>query len=244
MSAPSTAPVPAEPGHAARGSSAALYRDFYEYEAQTYEISGEGEAGWTHRRTLVQRLLPRGLKGPILDAGCGDGRLSHDVQAATGVAQVVGLDLSVRRVVRAGAATEGVRFTSGSIYDLPFRDGAFELVLCTDLLEHLDDPHAAFRELARVSSRHVLISVPYSIRIEKTLCPHCGKDYFLYGHQHSFGREGVDAMARAAGARVLRFEHVIPMFECRRYKWFPPLKWLLWGHFKNSGTLGALIAKG
>ena len=62
-------------------------------------------------------------------------------------------------------------------------------MLCTDLLEHLDDPARAISELVRVS----------------------------------------------------RFEHVIPMFECRRYKWFPPLKWLLWGHFKNSGTLGALL---
>ena len=33
------------------------------------------------------------------------------------------------------------------------------------------------------------------------------------------------------------------MFECRRYKWFPPLKWLIWDHFKNSGTLGALLTK-
>ena len=49
--------------------------------------------------------------------------------------------------------------------------------------------------------------------------------------------------AQAAGADVTRFEHVIPMFECRRYKWFPPLKWLIWDHFKNSGTLGALLQK-
>ena len=40
-----------------------------------------------------------------------------------------------------------------------------------------------------------------------------------------------------------RFEHVIPMFECRRYKYFPPLKWLIWSHFKDSGTLGARIRK-
>jgi len=50
--------------------------------------------------------------------------------------------------------------------------------------------------------------------------------------------------ARGAGAEVTRFEHVIPMFECRRYKWLPPLKWLIWDHFKDSGTLGALLRKG
>jgi ubiquinone/menaquinone biosynthesis C-methylase UbiE len=149
----------------------------------------------------------------------------------------------VRRATRAGTKLAGIDFTSGSIYDLPFADGTFELVLCTDLLEHLDDPKRAMHELVRVSKRWVLISVPYNIRIEKTLCPHCHKDYFLYGHQHSFGREGVEELAAQAGAKVARFEHVIPMFECRRYKWFPPLKWLIWSHFRNSGTLGALIEK-
>jgi hypothetical protein len=50
-------------------------------------------------------------------------------------------------------------------------------------------------------------------------------------------------MAERAGARAVSFEHVIPMFECRRYKWCPPLKWLIWDHFKHSGTLGALIQR-
>ena len=112
------------------------------------------------------------------------------------------------------------------------------------LLEHLDDPKAAMKELARVSSRWILVTVPYCIDIEKTLCPHCGNDYFLYGHQHSFGKDGINELAAAAGARVERFEHLIPLFECRRYKWFPPLKWLVWSHFKNTGTLGALIRVG
>ena len=220
-----------------------VYREFYEYEADTYLISGEHEEAWKHRRTLVHRLLPQGLTGLGLDAGCGDGNLSREIVQNSGLRKVVGMDLSVRRAQRANGSTEGVVFASGSIYDIPFPDDSFELVLCTDLLEHLDDPARAFSELVRVCSRHVLISVPYCIEIEKTLCPHCKKDYFLYGHQHSFGKEGVTEHADAAGADVTRFEHVIPMFECRRYKWFPPLKWLIWDHFKNSGTLGALLTK-
>jgi ubiquinone/menaquinone biosynthesis C-methylase UbiE len=229
--------MPAPPEHVP------TYRGFYEYEADVYQISGETEEAWKHRRTLVHRLLPRELTGPVLDVGCGDGALSRDLRQVTGASPVLGLDLSVRRAERADRM-EGVRFLSGSIYELPFAADTFPLVLCTDLLEHLDEPDRAMTELVRVSRDAVVISVPYCIDIEKTLCPHCNKDYFLYGHQHSFGREGVERMASGAGARVERFEHVIPMFECRRYKWFPPLKWLIWDHFKDSGTLGALIRKG
>lgn len=218
------------------------YRKFYEYEADVYRIDARHEAAFVHRRNLVRRLLPADVKGAVLDAGCGDGALSKDLAEHTG-ARVYGSDLALLRATHATERLGARRFSQASIYDLPYRDDSFSLVVCTDLLEHLDDPGSAMKELVRVSSRYVLVSVPWSIEIEKTLCPHCLEDYFLYGHQHSFGKEGIDRIAAAAGARVERFEHIIPMFECRRYKWFPPLKWLIWSHFKNTGTLGALIRK-
>jgi ubiquinone/menaquinone biosynthesis C-methylase UbiE len=218
------------------------WRAFYEYEADTYAITPEAEPAFRHRRTLVRRLLPSEAPARILDVGCGDGSLARDLSERTGAA-VTMADLSWRRVERARGALPGGAAAQASIYALPWKERSFDLVVCTDLLEHLDDPTAAMAELVRVSARHVLVSVPNQIAIEKTLCPHCGKDYFLYGHQHSFGREGIVRMAERAGARVVRFEHVIPMFECRRYKWCPPLKWLIWDHFKHSGTLGALIRR-
>jgi len=218
----------------------AVFREFYEHEADLYVISPEAEPAFRHRRTLVQRLLPRGTVARILDVGCGDGAMSAGLAER---APTVGTDLSLERVRHAAARAPAGRFVQSSIYELPFADDSFPLVVCTDLLEHLDEPEAAVRELARVSSRWVILSVPYAITIEKTLCPHCLRSYFLYGHQHSFGQEGVARLADASGLAVDRFEHVIPMFECRRYRWFPPLKWLIWGHFKNSGTLGARLAK-
>lgn len=246
-----TAPPPAEPpaGRPARGASiepgararADTLRDFYEYEADTYHIDEESEVAWKHRRDLVRRMLPKERLDAFLDVGCGDGALSLDLHGALDGTRAFGCELSLRRVVRAGADKRDVRFTGGSIYELPFATDAVPLVVCTDLLEHLDEPEQAFKELARVSSKWVLVTTPYCIDIEKTLCPHCGDDYFLYGHQHSFGREGMQKLADAAGARVERYDHMIPLFECRRYKWFPPLKWLVWSHFKNTGTLGALF---
>lgn len=44
---------------------------------------------------------------------------------------------------------------------LPFPDGAFDLVVCLEVLELLRDPAAGLRELARVSSRHLLLAVPH-----------------------------------------------------------------------------------
>jgi ubiquinone/menaquinone biosynthesis C-methylase UbiE len=43
---------------------------------------------------------------------------------------------------------------------LPFADGEFETVLCLDVLEHLENIHFMFDELCRVSSQHVIVSLP------------------------------------------------------------------------------------
>ncbi|GAB4339698.1 MAG: hypothetical protein Kow0099_15010 [Candidatus Abyssubacteria bacterium] len=56
---------------------------------------------------------------------------------------------------------------------LPFPDNSFDCVLCLDVLEHLENIHRTFDELCRVSSRHVIISLPN---------PYLGEFYFRLRH--------------------------------------------------------------
>ena len=44
--------------------------------------------------------------------------------------------------------------------NLPFESNAFNTVICIEVLEHLDNLHAMFDELVRVSSRYVIVSLP------------------------------------------------------------------------------------
>ena len=48
-----------------------------------------------------------------------------------------------------------------SVHKLDFADGAFDLVLCLEVLEHLDQPAVALSELARVTRRDLVVSVPH-----------------------------------------------------------------------------------
>jgi len=47
------------------------------------------------------------------------------------------------------------------VYDTPFRDGAFEHVLCCHTIEHVEDPEALLRELRRVGGQVTLVLPPH-----------------------------------------------------------------------------------
>jgi 2-polyprenyl-3-methyl-5-hydroxy-6-metoxy-1,4-benzoquinol methylase len=54
----------------------------------------------------------------------------------------------------------GVRICQESVYALARETGSHDLVLCLEVLEHLERPQEALKELARVSRRYAIVSVP------------------------------------------------------------------------------------
>src|ERR1700693_1085429 len=98
----------------------------------------------------------------VLDLGCGFGR--HAFEAARRGASVVALDAG-RDEVEGGAATfaamlEAGELVQGSLHanvvqgdalHLPFPDGSFDRVICSEVLEHIPDDVEEMSELARVT---------------------------------------------------------------------------------------------
>lgn len=99
----------------------------------------------------------------IHEIGCGEGRWV--LEWATCGFKVRGSDFSHQVIALAqdNARQRGLSpglFTQGSIYDIqPDRDGA-DLLVCCEVLEHLEDPHKGLAALQRVASRHLILSVP------------------------------------------------------------------------------------
>jgi len=96
---------------------------------------------WQRRRHRVVTSLARAT-GRTLDVGCGSSVILPSLN------HVVGVDvkLSKLRYMR----QYGVPLMQGSVMALPFRDGSFDCVVCSQVIEHIPDDPAIFRELVRV----------------------------------------------------------------------------------------------
>ncbi|HUR78624.1 MAG TPA: class I SAM-dependent methyltransferase [Acidimicrobiales bacterium] len=107
----------------------------------------------------LERCLP-GSARRVLEVGCGEGRQLTAIGSRFPDADLIGLDLPDVDLMEAWDEVESV-MVQGSALTLPFRDGNFDLVLCIEVLEHLPDPEQALREIARVASGAVVLSVPW-----------------------------------------------------------------------------------
>ena len=95
-----------------------------------------------------------------LDVGCGEGYVLEYLRGELPHIHLCGVDLDKEALKRARAGNNDTPLYRGDVLNLPFADGSFDMVICLEVLEHLESPWLAVDELARVSSRDLLVSVP------------------------------------------------------------------------------------
>jgi len=99
-----------------------------------------------HRDQFLDLLPPPGRL--TLDIGCGEGRLSRDLEARGH--EVVALDASPSMVAAAREADPAIETLIGDAAELPFADGYADLAVAFMSLQDIDDAAGAIREAARV----------------------------------------------------------------------------------------------
>jgi SAM-dependent methyltransferase len=107
----------------------------------------------------LQRALPL-TATRVLEVGCGEGRQLTVLGDRFPDADLVGLDLPDLELEEAWTGVES-HMVQASALQLPFADNTFDLVLALEVLEHLSDPPQALREISRVASDAVIVSVPW-----------------------------------------------------------------------------------
>ena len=114
--------------------------DSADYEARAFYSRIPLQRWWQRRRCLILRdFIEDRMR--VLDVGCGSSQLLNSVPQAVGVDIRPDKLRHMRRPARC--------LVNASVFALPFRDGAFEVVVASELVEHLPAGSDPFTELAR-----------------------------------------------------------------------------------------------
>jgi SAM-dependent methyltransferase/uncharacterized protein YbaR (Trm112 family) len=191
-----------------------------------------------HRDAVLRRVRNDGAPDRVLDAGCGQGELLQDFVRAGVPVDYYGVDLGV-----GDPAWEFRVSAIADLHQLPFASDAFDKVVCSEVLEHVDEPERVFAELVRVlrPGGHLLIAVPFVW--------HTHQEPF---DRYRFSRFALERLAQKYELEVESLQAAGGYFTVLRYllshplfiqDWPEPLRSLarvqhrLWSHFDQ--TLGA-----
>lgn len=96
----------------------------------------------------------------ILEVGCGPGFSTQYLLKFLHNKDFEASELDTALIKEAKNRNPGVKIQQESVYELKRNSDSFDLVVALEVLEHLDYPELALKELRRVSSKYCLISVP------------------------------------------------------------------------------------
>ena len=154
--------------------------------------------------------------GIMLDVGCGEGRHIFGVMQDYPQMKCVGLDMDNASLNRAeegyqyfeSISNAGAEFIKGSAYSLPFPDESIDLIVCSEVLEHLHEYNDAVVEIHRVlkSGGKFYASVPASW--PEKVCWSLSKDYQNQpgGHLRIFNQLELVSEIKESGFKFLSSE--------------------------------------
>jgi ubiquinone/menaquinone biosynthesis C-methylase UbiE len=110
---------------------------------------------WRTAENSAPHLLPHLRPGQdLLDVGCGPGTITVDLAVRVAPGRTLAVDVSPAPLDEARGLAERrgvpVEFAVGDVYALEAADDSFDVVHAHQVLQHLTDPVAALREMARV----------------------------------------------------------------------------------------------
>jgi ubiquinone/menaquinone biosynthesis C-methylase UbiE len=125
-------------------------------------LSKVGDLGFRRRVIKILNWLNPQKEETLLDCGCGEGFYSMVLSEVCDGTVVTAFDYNAELLAKASRWTAGKRisFKNGNIEKgLPFESNAFDKVIFTEVLEHLDDDRRALAEIYRVMKPSGLLAL-------------------------------------------------------------------------------------
>lgn len=156
-------------------------------------------------RTRVVELVVAETPKRILEVGCGQGWLLKLIAEAVPDADLHGLDIRPEVIEYARQLVPSARLVVGDGQRLPYDDGSFDLVVCSEVLEHVDDPAAVLAEIERVGRGTAVLSVPHEPwfwGVNLIRGKHLATLGNCAGHIHHWTKRGFARLLQARYAKV------------------------------------------
>ncbi len=128
-------------------------------------LRSEVDPAFEKRARFILEHVVKEKPKRILEVGCGRGFYIKSVSLFDFPEEIVGIDVNKKYLDAARQLNKNdkrVALKKGSIYELPYPDKYFDCIICSEVLEHLDDDLAGAKELYRVLKPNgiALFSVP------------------------------------------------------------------------------------
>lgn len=134
----------------------------HKYDPEAYHLRSNFLIRWIERRRvkIILRFLDAGPNDSVLEVGCGAGNVLEKISSN----QLHGIDLSTSLLKKSQKrlAWHQAKLLQTNAERLPFANGQFRKLFCTEVLEHVADPRKAVGEMARVATTDavLVISIP------------------------------------------------------------------------------------
>ena len=167
------------------------YVEHYKIDAEEFDYFEERTGATAHDERRVHEYILSKVKrntNNILDVGAGSAWVASHYKKSE--VKVVSLDISLCNVQKAKSIVPGENHKQivADSFKLPFASNSFELVIASEIIEHVVDPTMFVEELFRVvkPSGKLIITTPYKEKLRYYLCVHCNKKTPIHAHIHSF----------------------------------------------------------
>ncbi len=160
----------------------------------------------------------------LLDIGVGLGRLLKKIEAglAGTKAELHGMDIALPYLKR--AREQGINVVMSRIEDIPYQKGYFDIVTCTDVLEHVLDLNLCVRNCLSVvkPGGYLIVRVPNRENLGKYL----QRDYpYEYAHLRAFDCNSLELLfTRIFREKVLEFSSGLYLYSYSLLKYPIPVR--------------------
>jgi 2-polyprenyl-3-methyl-5-hydroxy-6-metoxy-1,4-benzoquinol methylase len=162
---------------------------------------------WHNRKWASLKKIVNESYDNILDVGCASGWLTARLAELFPEGKITGMDVSLEMIDYAKRVHPKIKFICTDAHKLPFAEDSFDLIICTEVLEHVVDPLNVLLEIKRCLSPRgeAIISMDTGSLLFKIIWMFWTRSkgkVWKDAHLHEFNRDKLVSLIKKAGFEI------------------------------------------